>query len=255
LDAASYLVFTIRDSEGNIIRRLKQTPAAGINRIVWDMRYPSSDPVTESTDPNKHSALPVVPGKYSVSMEMVSGQNIKELATRVEFICKPLNNRTLPAQDEKALADFQRKVTSMSSQLAATKQFVNDLQTRIKVIKTALNNTYNANLSLLTNSDIIANKLNELSKILTGDASIAKRAGNQPMSLSDRVEYIIFTMYYSSSAPTSTNFESYKIADSIFDKVLADLKSLYENEYKKLESELDNLGAPWTPGRFPIRKK
>lgn len=255
LDAASYLVFTIRDSEGNIIRRLKQTPAAGINRIVWDMRYPSNDPLGETTDPNKHSALPVVPGKYSVSMEMVSGQNIKELAPRVEFICKPLNNRTLPAQDEKALADFQRKVTSMSSSLAATKQFVNDLQTRIKVIKTALNNTYNADLILIKNSDIIANKLNDLSKILTGDASIAKRAGNQPMSLSDRVEYIISTMYYSSSAPTSTNSESYKIADSIFDTLLADLKSLYDNEYKKLESELDSLGAPWTPGRFPIRKK
>lgn len=253
LEEAPYLIFTIRNAAGDVIRRLKQAPSAGVSRIVWDMRYPSTSPVTDKTDPSKHSAMPVVPGRYSVSMEIYHNGNVKELFKPVEFRCKPLESRTMPAIDEEALAAFQQKVSSLSAAVSATNQIINDLQSRLKAIKNALKNTATADLSLIQNVAKIEARLNDISKVLNGDESISKRAGNQPLSISDRIGYIVFTMWYTTSSPTQTNLDSYKIADESYETLLAELRNLYDNDYKQLESELDKLGAPWTPGRFPSR--
>jgi photosystem II stability/assembly factor-like uncharacterized protein len=255
LEEAAYLLFTIRDANGDVIRRLKQAPAVGINRIVWDMRFPSMYPVAATTDINKHSALPVVPGKYSVSMDLVTPDSVKELVKPVEFRCKPLNNRTLPAKDEVELAAFGKKVMALGSAVEATKSTIADMQTRTKSIKIAINNVKNGDFQLIKKAENIQNSLTEFSKILTGDQSISKRAGNQPMNIEERVGYIIGTMYATTSSPTKTNYDSYDIAANSFGELLTNLKNLYDGEFKKLEQELDNTESPWTNGRFPNWKK
>lgn len=255
LEVQAYLIFTIRDSKGNIIRMLKQTPTSGVNRITWDMRYPSNSPVNEKTEPSKHSSMPVVPGIYSVSMELYNNGIIQELVAPVEFRCKPLNDRTLPAKDDLELANFQQNVNSLSGSISATSQMISDLQNRLKAIKNAIKSTYNTDIKLLQQADEISAKLVKLNIKLNGDASISKRAGNQPMSINERVSYIVFTMWYTSSSPTETNLASYKIADEGFEALISDLRQIYESDYKNLEAKLDSLGAPWTPGRFPSRKK
>ncbi len=255
LEEPAYLIFTIKNSEGEVIRRLKHTPSTGINRIVWDMKYPSLYPVTDNTDPNKHSAMPVVPGRYSVSMEMIKDGVTKEMVKPVEFVCKSLNNRTLPAQDSKALADFQQKVMKIGSAVESAKKILADLQSRTKQMKIAYHNTKVTDTEILKSIDEIQSKLNEYSRILTGDASISKRAGNQPMSIDDRVGYIIFTMWASTSAPTQTNIDSFNIAADSFSDLLKGLKNLYDNDFRSLEQKMDNLNAPWTPGRFPVWNK
>ncbi|MBX3044335.1 MAG: glycosyl hydrolase [Candidatus Kapabacteria bacterium] len=255
LEESAYLLFTIRNAENTIIRRLKQSPSAGINRIVWDMKYPSSSSVMEKTDPNKHSSMPVVPGRYSVSMELYHNGQFKELHPAVEFRCKPLESRTMPAQDVEFLAEFQQKVSSLSSAVSASTTIIKDMQSKLKAIKNAVKATPEAKLELISKTDLLISKLNELNKELNGDESISNRAGNQPLSISGRIGYIVFTMWYTTSSPTQTNIDSYKIADSEFEKFISKLKYIYENDYKQLLSELDNIGAPWTPDRFPSRRR
>ncbi len=35
----AYLLFTVTDQDGNVIRKIKADPKKGVNRIVWDFRY------------------------------------------------------------------------------------------------------------------------------------------------------------------------------------------------------------------------
>ena len=43
----------------------------------------------------------------------------------------------------------------------------------------------------------------------------------------------------------------YEYASADFAEALDDLRGLVEGDLADLESELDELGAPWTPGRMP----
>ena len=44
-EKAPYLIFKISDSEGNVVRKINSSATAGVNRVVWDLRYDSPSPV------------------------------------------------------------------------------------------------------------------------------------------------------------------------------------------------------------------
>ncbi len=70
----AYLLFTITDETGNVIRNIKTSPSKGINRLTWDFRYNTTTPVSmEPFDASIPWNEPprgymVVPGKYFVSL-------------------------------------------------------------------------------------------------------------------------------------------------------------------------------------------
>ncbi len=74
-----HLLFTIKDSKGNIVRNLTAPPVKGINLINWDMRYSSSATPSANTKLNEWAGFPVLPGEYTVSMSLVKDGKVKEL--------------------------------------------------------------------------------------------------------------------------------------------------------------------------------
>ena len=55
---------TVKDSEGNLVRRLQAPAKKGFNRLNWDLRYPGFEPIQTSGEMD--SGPLVVPGNYSV---------------------------------------------------------------------------------------------------------------------------------------------------------------------------------------------
>lgn len=251
-EQSPYLLFAIKDKSSNIIRQLTAPASKGINRINWDLRSASSDAPNSNTNINNWAGFPVVPGEYSVNMSLVYDGKIKELVTPTKFVCKSLNNITLPASDYLELANFQDKIMHINSAINATNLFLSDLSKRLNLIVTSIKSTKNTNSSLLEKAMNIEITVKEFGTKLNGNSSISKRNANQPMSLKDRAEYIIFTMWNTSSKPTETNYQSYKIASEQLKSLLIDLKNTYNNDILSLEKEMDNLLSPWTPGRFPV---
>ncbi len=68
------LIFTIEDGSDEIIRKLTTTPKAGINRIAWDLRYPTLEPIMlEEKEPmgeneDAPKGLMAPPGTYKATM-------------------------------------------------------------------------------------------------------------------------------------------------------------------------------------------
>lgn len=77
----------------------------------------------------------------------------------------------------------------------------------------------------------------------------------QPPSISGRVNGIIRSHWRSTSAPTQTVREQYKIASGEFEPQLVKLKILIEIDLKNLEKAMEKAGAPWTLDRIPEWKK
>lgn len=251
-EESPYLIFTIMNSNKEIIRQLKETPKSGINRVNWDLRYPSPYPVNVTTDPNSHSGMPVLPGKYFVSMSQVIDGKIIPLVNEVEFNCKPLNNVTLPAENKEKLVEFQNRIVRLQAAVEASNRTMKDMSDRIKLMKISFKNTPGAKQELLTRLINLEKKMSDINIKLNGNSTISKRAGNQSLDVSSRIGYIVFTSWYTSSTPTVTNEQSYAIAAEGLTEIINELKLIKEGELQALENELDTLNAPWTPGRFPI---
>lgn len=244
-----YLLFTIYDENENIIRKLKTDVKSGINRITWDLRYASTNPVKNATEENA-SGYPVMPGKYKVRMSVWINGKMTWLSEPKEFEAKVLNNVTLPAQNRADLVAFQRKVSELNRQVRAAIELSNDLKNKLEIIRTTLLRTENVPISLFEEISRMQLENKNLYRKLTGDEVIANR--NEPTypSISDKLSEVTYGMWQTSSAPTKTYLDNYKIASDEFADVLKALKKLSETDLKNLENELDRLKAPWTPGRF-----
>ncbi|MDX2414295.1 MAG: hypothetical protein QNK33_03810, partial [Bacteroidales bacterium] len=139
----SYLIFTIKDENGEFVRELRTPFRKGLNTISWDMTYPAALSVdARQADQTKglgSSNVLVLPGEYTVSL----AQNIKgdysKLAGPVSFVLKELNNRTIPAENRKELAAFKKKVLKLDNALRAVSTSIRDMNTKLPVYKAVTN--------------------------------------------------------------------------------------------------------------------
>jgi hypothetical protein len=72
-----------------------------------------------------------------------------------------------------------------------------------------------------------------------------------PVSIAERVGYIVAGQRLSLARPTQTQMDAYRIASQDFAEELAALRKLIDVDLRTLEKALDLAGAPWTPGRLP----
>lgn len=253
-EESPYLLFTITDEQGGIIRRLKAKPKTGMNRIIWDLRYPTLSPVTKAEDLFKKDdgGLLALPGKYFVSMAKVQNQETTEIVPATPFNAVVLNNTTLPADDRGALIAFQKQVAELGRAVEGAVKATNDLQEELELIDIALHKTPNAKADLFDQVDTMQKRTRDVLRALSGDKTVRQRSESDPPSIRERVQQILYGFWRSTSASTQTMRDQYKIASDEFSPQLAELKQLIEVDLNNLKNTLEKSGAPWTPGRVPV---
>jgi len=251
-----YLLFTITDNEGNVVKRIKTSPRKGIHRITWDFRYPSTDPPRSGSQIySSGGGMLALPGEYRVALGKWVDGNYTELAGPQSFNAVPLENTTLPAEDREALFQFQKKVAELNRSVMGASQYLNDITERVSKMKVALSNTPEAPRDLMKQARAIEDQLNEIQIAFYGDPTISRRSGNQPPSLTRRVRNLVYSHWSSTSAPTQTMKTQYQISGREFEIQMDKLRQLVQTEIHKLERAMEEAGSPWTPGRFPEWKK
>ncbi|MCK5878983.1 MAG: glycosyl hydrolase [Holophagae bacterium] len=258
-ETAPYLLFTVRDSEDNIIRRLKSSASSGTHRVVWDFRYPDVSPERGGAEgharrprrQNGDSGMLTMPGSYTIEAAKVVRGSITQLEDKQSFQAKILANTTLPASDRKELVAFQQKISGLLRAVQGTGQLLSDLQKEVQAMKKAVYRTPEAGNELNQKLQALEKKLESLDRKLNGDDTISSRNANQPPSISSRVYGLVYSQWRSTSAPTTTMRNQYRIAGELFQPVLADIGGIAGKELPALQKQLETLKAPWTPGRIP----
>ena len=253
LEEKPYLMFTILDEEGEIVRRMLSPVKSGVNRTVWDFRYNSNSPAQKSSSPTNigGSGMLAMPGTYQVKLEAFYNGEYELLVAPVKFNCVPLENQTIPVNDLLAKKDFEKKVTELSRALNATIRIHNDLMEKAALLKVAAYQATGDTKELLAQIRELDKKLEEMKVSLSGNESISKRNANQPPSIRERVSFTVYGFWSSSADPTQTMKDNYDIAAEEFEKVLTEIKKIIETDIPAIEAELEKLKAPYTPGRVP----
>ena len=253
-----YLVFTITDAQGNVIRKLTKSASKGINRINWDFRYTSPYPVRLkdkkfNPTPKGNTGMMVMPGKYKVAMGIVTNEQYKELVSAVEFTAKPLNNTTLPAPDRQALVDFQIKVSELARVAQGTMVMAKELAEKTAYLKQAAHNTPSVPAELMKKITELEKQLIEIDFVLGGAKSKAswEEVPPQVMPLGFRMNTITRPHWSSTSAVTKVQTDGYDIMVKKFKPVYDQIKEIAEKTIPAIEADLEKAKAPYTPGRLP----
>ncbi|MFN8155033.1 MAG: glycosyl hydrolase [Bacteroidia bacterium] len=251
-----YLLFTITDANGAVVRKIKAPAKKGLKRMVWDLRASSPGPVNFYT-PNpdnpydgKETGQLVLPGTYNVSLSTFEDGVITHLAGPTSFVVKSLNNASLPATDKKEYSEFCTKVAEARRVAGGVSEYRNELANRIKYLKAALLETPKAGADLIRQLHLMNERLQAITLRLNGDASLAKREFEVPPSVNDRINTIEGGLWVSTAAPTTTYRTSLDIATRQLKQIITELRQL-SGDLTAFENGLENIRAPWTPGRLP----
>ncbi|MCD4665876.1 MAG: hypothetical protein K8R68_11455, partial [Bacteroidales bacterium] len=253
-----HLIFTIKDTEGNIVRKLTKEISKGISRISWNLRYSGTSPVNlknKKFDPLSMGGdgMYVLPGKYSVSISQYVRGEITELAGPVEFIAKSLNNVTLPAEDREELVAFPNKLAELGRVVRGAEKFAYELMERIRYDKQAAQRTMGIPVELMTDIEDIEEQLENIIWQFKGQSPRASREENLPAppSINERLNSITWVHWRSTAGVTQTQLDVYDILEEEFPPILEEMKTINNTSLPEIEKQLDNFGAPWTPGRIP----
>lgn len=189
-------------------------------------------------------------------MQYVRG-DVDTLVEPVAFEAKVLENTTLPAEDRAALVAFQAKASELYKAMRGAQEFTEDMDERLQYIKQAIQNTPGSNMELMAKAEETQKAIDDIMWEFNGQDPKASREENWPAEqpLNQRLNDMVWGHWGSTSGITATEKQQYEILSEEFPPVLEQIKKVYEEDILELEKALDEMNAPWTPGRIPNWEK
>lgn len=256
-EIAPYLTFVIKNNKGEVVRKINTTAKAGINTITWNLRYMNTSAVRiyeNKFNPLKNGdeGILALPGKYSVEMHLIKNATDTKLTEPISFNTTLLENRTLPAKDEQARDEFYANTAELWRLIQSSNHYIDGLYNRTKYIQQALHNSHTSTAEMQKNIAAIIIKIDSLDFKLDGTQPKASWEEVPPeiTPINKRLGELVWTSWESTSAVTTTQKNDYAILNSDVDSIIKTLDNL-DKSISEIESKLDELKAPYTPGRIP----
>jgi len=251
------VILIVADEAGQVVRRITAPAGKGLRRVAWNLRYPGTEP-TQLEAPQRESwqresfGPMAVPGTFTVTLAKVVDGVTTPLAGPQSFVVESLGLASLPEKDKAALLDFQKKAGELQRAMMGAGAAAEDALKNLTYVKKALLDAPKADLKLAEAARAIEKRIQDQIVVLFGDQTRGMRSEPAEPSLMDRV-----TAQLDATGPiTATAKRGYEIAAVGFEKLLAEMRQTIEVDLKKLQSDLEAAGAPWTPGRgVPVWKK
>lgn len=256
-EISPYLIFTIKNESGQVVRKLTKKASSGISRIYWDLRFESFSPVRlkgDKFDPaaDSRSSLFALPGKYNVSLSMVVRGEEKALAGPVEFNAVTLDNVTLPAENRKEKVAFQEKALELARKFMRARRGMEEALKKIPMLQQTALIEPDASFDLLGKLNNIEKELKDIEFKFRGQPAKASSEEIPPavVPLNWRLNHMLYPTWSSSANITKNQKVAYEVLSEELPAIRGRLKLLIETDLKAIEDELDRINALWTPGRL-----
>lgn len=253
------LMFTVKDSKGDVVNSWNVNPQKGINRINWNMRYPSVAPVNAGKnkyDPfqNRSSGLFAFPGKYTVEMSLQFRDSSWFVSAPQSFDLVPVFGQTPPdaEQQQKTLA-FRQKAERTAATIQSAHLLTDRLQAELNQIWQTIHTMEQAKGSLMAQIDSSLKILEDIKWDLSGEVPKASPEERLPakVTIDDRIDAIFAVFAQSSTGLTKTQEDMMSILEKELPVLLDKLERVAQKDMMEIGIMLDAIDAPWTPGRIP----
>ncbi len=245
------MLLTVRDADGNVVRRLEGPVAAGFHRVAWDLRYPDLGPY----DPDDQGGFfasagyLVAPGTFSVSLAKRVDGEVTDFGKSQSFDVAPLRERGYKGAEPPVVAAFWREMAEMGRVVQATHDLFHDTEEKLERIRGALMESTVADNSLDDRVRDIEKRVMALHEKLAGNDRRDNYGDPGPVSVLRRLGVVGLGNSMSTYGPTPMHKRQFEIAEQDFATIHADFEAILEQEIPALEADLEAAGVPWSAGR------
>lgn len=241
----------VRDTVGDVVRRLTGPATPGFHRVAWDLRYPDSD--AWSPDPEVDFfgtwATLALPGSYSVTLSRRFEGVAKTLGEPQSFRVAPLKSGTLPGMSHQDLASFFADYRSLKRKVSGAGATLDQTAERLRALRESLLSSTVEDEGLEAEIRTLEARLLDLRQALEGDPLKSDLGEPAPPAINDRLQVVEFGNRFSTYGPTPTHLRVLEIARSELAALGSELDRILGEELPALEQTLDSAGVRWTPGR------
>jgi hypothetical protein len=247
------ILLTVRDSDDNVVRRIKGSSSAGIHRTTWDFRYPGLSPLSLQGD--SRGAM-VVPGRYSVSVASLVDGTLTQLVEPTPFYAEPLGMSDMSQANRQKTLDYYTKVGALQRAVMGAYSVARETEEHLQYMKRATETTPTIDPKLREDVRSVELRLKDMLEQFRGDPTKPRRSEPGFPGLLDRLQNANRGCWSTTTGPTNTHQQSYEMAVEQFSALISPLRKLVEQEVPALGRKLEAAKAPWTPGRrIPDWKK
>lgn len=242
-----FLVFTIKDQQGNVVNRLTSPAKKGFQRVSWNLRFASKRSIrmeTAEKDIGTSSGYLVSPGTYSVTLSLQKQEKTVQLSDKQMFVVKPLRKGSLEEASIEERENYRREVLAVQRDLEITGSTLSEAVKRIAAMKQAYYRMDREVPQLLVRINELEEKLRQLNVDLNGydtKAEIGEKDLPTPRERFSVASSGLSTSY----GPTELHRQSLKLCREELDPISESVKQASEQKIPELEKELSEAGAPW----------
>jgi photosystem II stability/assembly factor-like uncharacterized protein len=250
LEEEPAVLLTVRDSNGEVVRKLEGPAKAGFHRVAWDLRYPESGPWTEKPQDNYivFSGPLAAPGNYTVSLATRVNGVLKETGMQSDINVKLMRQNSLATANTDEVVAFGKRLDSLMREGSGADAAMNTLLSELAAAKQTLLRS-GADKALREQARALELEVKDLQLKLSGDEVRGLAGDPGPVSAARRINVAQMGTAFSSYGPTPTHERSLDIAEQEFAGVRSALKRIFSTELPALRKSMDEAGVPWTPGR------
>jgi photosystem II stability/assembly factor-like uncharacterized protein len=247
------IMLIVRDSDGNVVRRVTGPTSAGFHRVAWDLRYPNlrvHSTGERSPWDNDDGGFLAAPGSYTVTLARRVDGVLTEVTEAKSFEVVQMREGTLPGSGAADTAAFGRDLAELDRNISGINAAIGATMDRIKAIKEALSRSAVDGNQLDEQLRAIESALREHRQALNGERG-RWRMGNEgeSVSISTRAQTAASGLASPTYGPTDSHRRSYEIAVEELRELQGALRIIIDEELPSLEERLEEAGVPWTPGR------
>ena len=190
-----------------------------------------------------------IPGTYTVELwQRVDGE-VTQLVPPVEFTIEPIGWGEMSAGNQLATGAFNQQLAQLQNAVMGAYRIAQETRQQLEAIKQLADSAPQVTPDHLAKARELEMRLMDIMEAFSGDPTRPQR--NEPglQGILGRLQTAIRGSWGSISGPTQTHHRQFEIAVSQFNEALNQLKQVVEQDVPALYEQLDQAGAPWTPGR------
>jgi photosystem II stability/assembly factor-like uncharacterized protein len=248
----AYLLFIIRDKSGNEVRKIKAGAGAGMKRVTWNLRYPSTTPIRKSQGAVGRYSYPdegplVLPGTYTVELYLSENGAFTKLTEPESFEVEALENSSLARQSEESLA-FKQDLSELRRRMRGTANQSGELEERLAHIKAAVQQYPDADIAWMNELKALEKLMHDVQIAMWGDYHKSSRDVEALPGAGGRLETIVYQCWYSTSDVTQTQRDQYELAKVEYAQIRKKIDDA-KMRIEELEKKMSLKGVPYTPNR------
>lgn len=242
---------TVKDIDGNVVRKITGPTEKGFHRVAWDLTYPDNTTIDIDNNPGFKGGSGVMapPGKYTVTLSKQLDGVVTELAGPVEFTVERLYKGALEGSTPEVTVAFWKELVLFEKETTALSETLKNTAKRVEALQTALYRTTEAPGELNKELHDLRQTLYEIDEKLNGSRAKSEIGEGDIYSISGRLSAAQTGTYYTTYGPTPEHRKTLQIAKNEFDKIKKEMLAIVNTQLPQLEKKLIEAGAPWIEGQ------